>query len=44
VRRAVKRAGARSRECAVAVSGDAAITKVIQMPRNLRASELESQV
>ena len=44
VRRAVKRAGARSRECAVAVSGDAAITKVIQMPRNLRASELEAQV
>ena len=29
---------------AVAVSGDAAITKVIQMPRNLRESELESQV
>jgi type IV pilus assembly protein PilM len=29
VRRAVKRAGARSRECAVAISGDAAITKVI---------------
>jgi type IV pilus assembly protein PilM len=44
VRRAVKRAGARSRECAVAISGDAAITKVIQMPRNLRDSELESQV
>jgi type IV pilus assembly protein PilM len=44
VRRAVKRAGARSRECAVAISGDAAITKVIQMPRNLREAELESQV
>ena len=44
VRRAVKRAGARSKECAVAVSGDAAITKVIQMPRNLRENELESQV
>mgnify|MGYP005813518031 FL=1 len=44
VRRAVKRAGARARECAVAVSGDAAITKVIQMPRNLRENELESQV
>ena len=44
VRRAVKRAGARSKECAVAVSGDAAITKVIQMPRNLRDNELESQV
>jgi type IV pilus assembly protein PilM len=44
VRRATKRAGARSKECAVAVSGDAAITKVIQMPRNLRENELESQV
>ena len=44
MRRAVKRAGARSKECAVAISGDAAITKVIQMPRNLRESELESQV
>jgi type IV pilus assembly protein PilM len=44
VRRAVKRAGARSKEVAVAISGDAAITKVIQMPRSLRDSELESQV
>jgi type IV pilus assembly protein PilM len=44
VRRAVKRAGARSGEVAVAISGDAAITKVIQMPRTLRDSELESQV
>ena len=44
MRRAIKRAGARSKECAVAVSGDAAITKIIQMPRNLRESELESQV
>ena len=44
VRRAVKRAGARSGEVAIAISGDAAITKVIQMPRSLRDSELESQV
>lgn len=44
VRRAVKRSGARSRECAIAISGDAAITKVIQMPRNLREAELEAQV
>src|SRR6187399_2932614 len=44
IRRAVKRAGARSGEVAVAISGDAAITKVIQMPRSLRDSELESQV
>jgi len=39
-----KRAGAKSREVAIAISGDAAITKVIQMPRNLRSGDLESQV
>src|SRR3979490_3473716 len=44
IRRAVKRAGARSTEVAVAISGDAAITKVIQMPRGLRANDLEAQV
>jgi type IV pilus assembly protein PilM len=44
IRRAVKRAGAKSVEVAVAISGDAAITKVIQMPRSLRAGDLESQV
>src|SRR5487761_631441 len=44
VRRAVKRSGARSTEVAVAISGDAAITKVIQMPRALRTNDLESQV
>src|SRR5256885_4696263 len=44
IRRAVKRAGAKSGEVAVAISGDAAITKVIQMPRALRTNDLESQV
>ena len=44
IRRAVKRAGARSTEVAVAISGDAAITKVIQMPRGLRPADLEAQV
>jgi type IV pilus assembly protein PilM len=44
IRRAVKRAGAKSSEVAVAISGDAAITKVIQMPRSLRAADLEAQV
>ncbi len=52
IRRAVKRAGARSSEVAVAmssevavaISGDAAITKVIQMPRALRSGDLEAQV
>jgi type IV pilus assembly protein PilM len=44
IRRAVKRSGAKSHEAAIAISGDAAITKVIQMPRGLRDSELEAQV
>ena len=44
IRRAVKRSGARTRDAAIAISGDAAITKVIQMPRGLRDAELEAQV
>jgi len=44
IRRAVKRSGTKTRETAVAISGDAAITKVIQMPKNLSHAELEGQV
>ena len=44
IRRAVKRSGAKSKDVAIAISGDAAITKVIQMPRNLRGGDLEAQV
>ena len=44
IRRAVKRSGTKAREAAVAISGDAAITKVIQMPRNLSDGDLEGQV
>jgi type IV pilus assembly protein PilM len=44
VRRAVKRAGSGSEDVAIAISGDAAITKVIQMPRSLGENELEGQV
>ncbi len=44
IARAAKRAGAHSREVAIAISGDAAIVKVIQMPRSLRDAELEAQV
>ncbi|HEX9138981.1 MAG TPA: pilus assembly protein PilM [Steroidobacteraceae bacterium] len=44
INRAVKRSGARATEVAIAISGDAAITKIIQMPGGLRDSELESQV
>jgi len=44
IRRAVKRSGVRSKECAVAISGDAAITKAVQMPRNLSDADLEQQI
>jgi type IV pilus assembly protein PilM len=44
IKRAVKRSGARAKEAAVAISGDAAITKIIQMPRSLSENELEGQV
>jgi len=44
VRRAVKRSGARSNDAAVAISGDAAITKTIQMPASFSEAELEGQV
>ncbi len=44
IRRAAKRAGARAREAAVAISGDAVITKLIQMPRSLSAHDLELQI
>ncbi len=44
IRRAVKRSGAKTRDVAIAISGDAAITKVIQMPASLGASDMEGQV
>jgi type IV pilus assembly protein PilM len=44
IKRAIKRSGARAKEVAVAISGDAAITKVIQMPRSLGGRDLEAQV
>jgi len=44
IRRAHKRAGTKTREAAIAISGDAAITKVIQMPKNLSSGDLEGQV
>jgi type IV pilus assembly protein PilM len=44
ISRAIRRAGAGTKEVAVAIAGDAAITKVIQMPRNLNDSDLEAQV
>lgn len=44
IRRAVKRSATRASEVAIAISGDAAITKVIQMPSGLSENELESRV
>ena len=44
IRRAIKRSGASSSDVAIAISGDAAITKVIQMPRGLRDADMEAQV
>ncbi len=44
VRRAVKRAGTRSRNVAVAVAGSAVITKVIPMPGSLSDDEMYSQI
>jgi type IV pilus assembly protein PilM len=44
IRRAVKRSGSKAKEVAIAISGDAAITKVIQMPKNLNESDMEGQV
>ncbi|MEM8981586.1 MAG: pilus assembly protein PilM [Pseudomonadota bacterium] len=44
IRRAVKRSGSKTRDVAIAISGDAAITKVIQMPASLNERDLEGQV
>lgn len=44
IRRAIKRSGTKCREVAIAIAGDAAITKVIQMPAGLREADLEAQV
>lgn len=42
--RAVKKSGTRTRFAACAVSGSAVITKVITMPADLSADEMESQI
>ncbi|MFK8053956.1 MAG: pilus assembly protein PilM [Woeseiaceae bacterium] len=44
IRRAVKRSGSKSRDVAIAISGDAAITKTIQMPASLSEGDMEGQV
>ena len=44
IRRAVRRSGSRTRDAAIALGGDSAITRVIEMPRHLRGAELEERV
>lgn len=44
IRRTVKRSGTKNRNCAMAVSGSAVITKIITMPSSLGENELEAQV
>lgn len=44
VRRAIKRAATKATEVAIAISGDAAITKVIQISSHLNDDEMEQQV
>ncbi|MCC7257176.1 MAG: pilus assembly protein PilM [Gammaproteobacteria bacterium] len=44
IRRAVKRAGTKTREVAIGISVDAAITKEILLPRKLAPNQLEEQV
>ncbi len=44
IRRAVKRSGTKVKDVAFAISGEAVITKVIQMPSNLADADLEGQV
>jgi type IV pilus assembly protein PilM len=44
IKKAVKRAGTKARNAAVAVAGSAVITKIITMPANLSGGELEAQI
>ncbi len=44
IRRAVKRSGAKATDVAIAISGDAAITKIIQLQASLSERDMEGQV
>lgn len=44
IRRAVKRSGTRTKACAVAVPSAMVITKVIQMPNDLKEHEMDAQI
>ncbi len=44
VKRAVKRSGGKAKACAMAVSGSAVITKVINLPSDLSEDDIEAQI
>lgn len=44
VKRAVKRSGSKAKSCAMAVSGSAVITKVINLPADLSEDDIEAQI
>ena len=44
IRRAVRRSGTKSREAAVAIAGDAAVTRTIRLPGNLSEDEMQGHV
>jgi type IV pilus assembly protein PilM len=44
IKKAVKRAGTKAKNAAVAVAGSAVITKIITMPASLSGGELEAQI
>jgi type IV pilus assembly protein PilM len=44
VRRAVKRSGSKAKACAMAVSGSAVITKIINLPADLTEDDIEAQI
>jgi len=44
IRRALKRSGAKAKQAVAAISGQHAVSKVVQMPANLGERELEGQI
>lgn len=44
IKRAIKASGTKVRHCAVAVSGSAVITKILNMPADLAEDEVEAQI
>jgi len=44
IRSAVRKSGSKAKECAMAVSGSAVITKIIHLPSDLAEDEIEGQI